>query len=364
MKIKTSILCSLITVALLFISCSKSGDQQVTTPTPPPTPPVKPYIVSTYAGMGVPGFQDGPALSAKFRIMAGVAVDIQGIVYEADPDNNRIRKIALDSSVSTYAGTGVMGFNDGPVATAQFFKPSDVAVDGAGNLIVADIGNHRIRKITPAGMVSTVAGDGTAGYIDGNAASARFDQPNAVCIDATGNIYVSDMGNVRIRKISTSGVVSTIAGNGIRGLVNGNALTAEFNLPFDIDVDVQGNLYVADLYNCVIRKITSTGTVSTYAGTVSGFADGPAASAKFFNPKGLVLDPDGNLYIADFANNRIRKITSAGIVSTVAGKGTAGVTNGDASIAEFANPKGIAIDRNGVFFIGDELAYCIRKISK
>src|SRR5687768_13002219 len=270
MRIKFLKLRPSIYLLLLFVSCNKTGSEQEN----PPAQPTNPYKVSTYAGKGVPGYADGPALTAQFQMLASVAVDAQGIVYIADPDNNRIREIALDSSVSTKAGNGVMGFADGPAMSAQFFKPMDIVVDGQGNLIIADIGNHRIRKITPAGIVSTIAGDGTQGYADGNAADAKFDQPDAVCIDPQGNIYVSDMGNARIRKISSTGVVSTIAGNGNRGMVNGNALSAEFDLPFDIVIDGQGNLYVADLFNSVIRKISSTGVVSTYAGTEKGFADG------------------------------------------------------------------------------------------
>lgn len=344
-------------------SCSKSGGESQPNPQPGQQP-TNAYKVSVYAGkIGSPGYADGPALSAQFRIMDGLTVDAQGIIYAVDPDNNRIRRIALDSSVSTLSGTGEMAFADGPIATAKFFKPADIAVDGQGNLIIADVGNHRIRKITPAGMVSTVAGDGTHGYVDGNAANARFDQPRGVCVDTQGNIYVVDLGNRRIRKISSSGVVSTVAGNGNDGFVNGNAANAEFSVPWDIEVDSQGNLFVSDRRNNVIRKI-SGGMVTTFAGaSEGGYADGPAGSAKFLFPGGLVFDANGNLYVADSENHRIRKITPGGVVSTIAGKGTAGYTNGNADAAEFAEPRGITLDKKGNFYVGDALGYCIRKIS-
>ena len=342
---------------LFYFSCNKPNN---------PSTQSGSYRVTTYAGSGIPGFSDGSSQTAQFNLASGVAVNSQGILFVADENNNRIRRIALDSSVSTFAGTGTPGYVDGPGATAQFNFPTDVAVDGQGNLIVADIGNHCIRKITPAGIVSTIAGDGTPGYLDGNVSAAKFYWPVAVCVDASGNIYVSDQGNNRIRKISSTGMVTTLAGNGNLGMVNGNAVNAEFRLLSYIIVDKQNNIYITDVANSMIRKISNSGIVSTYAGLLSsGYLDGPALQAKFRNPAGLAMDAQGNLFVADRDNNCIRKVTDDGVVSTFAGVNLfSGHLDGDPSTARFNNPIGITITSQGVFFITDRFNFRIRKISK
>ncbi|MDR2208342.1 MAG: hypothetical protein LBE22_05145, partial [Azoarcus sp.] len=231
----------------------------------------------------------------------------------ATQDRGESAKVA---KVSTLAG-GEEGFADGVGGEAKFYWPFGITSDAAGNLYVADGGNHRIRKITPAGEVSTLAG-GEEGFADGVGSDAEFDHPSGIAIDAAGNLYVADGGNHRIRKITPAGEVSTLAG-GEEGFADGVGSDAKFEHPFGITVDAAGRLYVADTANDRIRKITPAGVVSTLAGGELGFADGVGSNAKFSRPFGITSDAAGNLYVADTVNNRIRKITPAGEVSTLAG---------------------------------------------
>lgn len=277
-------------------------------------------MVSTFAGMpGVPGSTNGVDTLASFNKPFSVAVDGSNNVYVADAGNNKIRKIAADGTVSTFAGTGVPGSADG-TDTATFNSPLGVAADQSGNVYVADYGNDLIRKITPAGVVSTIAGKrGVPGSADGLDTVARFNLPESVAVDASGNIYVADNGNNEIRKITPAGLVSTIAGNGTAGKDNGKGSTATFNSPFGLAVDASGNIYVADSGNNLIRKITPDGTVSTFAGSGSkGAHDADGIQATFNTPAGLAIDASGNLYVSDENNNIIRKITPSGTVTKVA----------------------------------------------
>ena len=211
--------------------------------------------------------------------------------------------------VSTLAGS-TSGYTDGTGTSAQFDYPIGVAVDGAGNVYVADGYNHRIRKITTSGVVSTLAGSGTSGYTDGTGTSAQFDYPTGVAVDGAGNVYVADQVNHRIRKITTSGVVSTLAGSGTSGYTDGTGTSAQFSYPTGVAVDGAGNVYVADYDNHRIRKITASGVVSTLAGSGTyGYTDGTGTSAKFYYPTGVAVDGAGNVYVADQYNHRIRKIT-------------------------------------------------------
>ena len=202
--------------------------------------------VSTLAGSTY-GYTDGTGTSAQFNNPIGVAVDGAGNVYVADRYNHRIRKITTSGVVSTLAGSGTSGYADGTGTSAQFSNPTGVAVDGAGNVYVADQVNHRIRKITTSGVVSTLAGSGTSGYTDGTGTSAQFNYPTGVAVDGAGNVYVADQGNHRIRKITTSGVVSTLAGSGTSGYTDGTGTSAKFSYPTGVAVDGAGNVYVADL---------------------------------------------------------------------------------------------------------------------
>ena len=278
--------------------------------------------VSTYAGMpGILGSANDVDSLATFNKPFGTAVDASGNVYVADAGNNKIRLITPAGLVSTFAGTGVAGSTDG-IDTATFDSPLGVAVDQTGNVYVADYGNDIIRKITPAGIVSTVAGKaGVPGNKDGLDTAARFNLPESIAVDASRNLYVADNGNNQIRKITPDGTVSTLAGNGASGKANGKGASATFNSPFGITTDALGNVYVADSGNNLIRKITPDGTVTTFAGSgAKGAGNAAGAQATFNTPAGIAIDVSGNLYVSDENNNIIRKITAAGAVSTLAVK--------------------------------------------
>lgn len=323
-----------------------------------------PVTVTTFAGSGAEGFGDGPGASATFSFPFDVAVDGTGNVYVADYDNSAIRKISPAGVVSTLAGTGTQGFTNGPVATATFDAPEGVAVDSAGNVYVADTFNEAIREISAAGVVSTFAG-GSYGFTNGSGTSATFYNPNGIAVDSAGNVYVADAGNNAIRKITPAGVVSTLAGTGALGFANGPGSSATFANPYGVAVDGSGNVYVGDANNEAIRKISAAGVVSTFAGTGAlGFANGPAASATFSLPQGVAVDSTGNVYVVDRDNDAIRKITPAGVVSTLAGGGGGiGLINGPAAVATFYNPIGVAVDSAGNVYVADYGNNLIRKIT-
>jgi serine/threonine protein kinase, bacterial len=271
--------------------------------------------------------------------------------------------------VRTLAGTGTSGRTDGPGSTATFAGPGQAALDAQGNLYVADTDNHCVRKVTPAGVVSTLAGRGTAGYVDGPAATAAFSAPTGVAVDGQGTVYVADAGNNCIRAVSPAGTVSTRAGTTAPGLQDGPAATALFWEPTGLACDPQGTLYVADARNERIRQITAQGVVSTLAGSgppdvtfvPDNFADGPAAAALFYAPSGVAVDARGAVYVADYQNNRVRKI-AAGVVSTVAGS-TGGYAEGVGSQAQLYLPTSLAVDASGVLYVADWGNGCLRRIA-
>ena len=319
--------------------------------------------VTTYAGTGEYGHIDGPVDQARFGYPAGVAVDQAGNVYIADQDNHKIRKIDTNGMVFTLAGTGSRGYTDGPADQARFDNPAGVAVDQAGNVYVADHNNHRIRKIDTNGMVSTLAGTGDSGHADGPADQARLHYPAGVAVDQAGNVYVADQDNHKIRKIDTNGMVSTLAGTGNSGHADGPTDQARFGYPAGVAVDQAGNVYVADVGNNRIRKIDTNGMVSTLAGTGNyGYADGPVDQARFFIPIGVAVDQAGNVYVADHNNHRIRKIDTNGMVSTLAGTGDSGHADGPVDQARFDNPVGVAVDQAGNVYVAGGYNYRIRKI--
>ena len=278
-------------------------------------------LVSTLAGMpGTRSFVDGAGNQAAFNMPFGVAIGASGNIYVADAGNNKIRMITPAGIVSTFSGTGATGAANGP-DTASFNSPLGVAADASGNVYVADYENNMIRKISAAGLVSTLAGSGAQGADNGRDTSATFDLPEGIAVDASGNVYVADNGNNLIRKITPAGQVTTLAGSGQAGSANGNGTSASFNSPFGIAVDASGNVYVTDSGNNLIRKVSPSGTVTTFAGSgIKGAKDATGTSASFNIPSGLAIDNQGNVYVADENNNLIRKITSGGAVSTIAAK--------------------------------------------
>jgi sugar lactone lactonase YvrE len=268
--------------------------------------------VTTLAGTGEAGYKDGPGTVAEFAGIYGVAVVGEGSVIVADEENHCIRKIAADGTVTTLAGSGIYmeGDKDGPGTEARFCYPDGVAVDGSeGNVIVADHGNNSIRKIAADGTVTTLAGTGHYGNWDGPGTAAMFSHPSGVAVDGDGNIIVADSGSHRIRKIEADGTVTTLAGTGEAGYANGSGYSAMFNCPWGVAVDGVGNVIVADRDNHRIRKIAVDGTVTTLAGTgEAGYKDGPGDASRFHSPLGVAVDCEGSVIVADSRNNSVRKI--------------------------------------------------------
>ncbi|WP_309612666.1 hypothetical protein, partial [Flavobacterium sp.] len=322
--------------------------------------------VTTIAGDGTPGYLDAQGTAAKFNNPTGVVVTSSGIVYVGDTSNNRIRAISNTGSVTTFAGTGSPGLVNGQGTAAQFNAPRGLSNDATGNLYLIDYNNNCIRKITSTGLVSTLSGNGAFGFTNGIGTSSSFKYPEGIATDSSGNVFVADVANNCIRKIAATGDTSTFSGSAVRGLENGQGGTmAMFNSPVAVAVTTTGITYVIDDFNSCIRKITPSGLVSTFAGDAAlpGFLDGQGILAQFNNPKGIAVDASDNIYIADTFNNRIRKITSAGVVTTIAGDGTAGYLDGQGTSAKFNNPYSLTIDNSGNIYVADTKNNRIRKIS-
>jgi len=318
---------------------------------------------STFAGSGKAGSTNGNGSGASFSFPDGMVADASGNIYVSDANGHLIRKITPAGDVSTFAGSGIAGSTNGNGAAASFGAPEGLAIDASGNLYVADESNNLIRKITPAGDVSTFAGSGTLASINGTGNGASFYYPRGVATDASGNVYVSEDGEM-IRKITPGGVVSTLAGSGAVGAANNTGTAASFNHPWGVATDASGNVYVADTYNSLIRKITPGGAVTTFAGSgVTGHADGNGVAATFNYPAALATDALGNIYVADLSNNLIRKITPGGVVSTLAGSGASGSANGVGNLATFSGLYCITADAFGNIYAGDAVNNLIRKIT-
>ncbi|MFE7645341.1 NHL domain-containing protein [Streptomyces phaeoluteigriseus] len=345
-----------------------TGDEQVDPP------------ISTVAGTGVPGPPQGEknerAVSAQLNGPIGLVVDSVGTLYIADLHNHRVRKITTDGKISTVAGTGVAGSGgDGSLAvSAQLHYPRAMAVDSAGDLYIADSGNNRIRKITWAdGKISTIAGTGapTFGGDGGLATAARLNYPSGVAVDSAGDLYIADYRNHRVRKVTmTDGKISTVAGTGAGtfGADGVPATSAPLHYPHGVAVDSSGDLYIADSSNHRVRKVTMTdGRISTVAGTGAGTfgADGvPATSAPLNNPTAVMVDSTDTLYIADCNNHRIRKVTADKKISTVAGTGAA-TYGGDgvpATSAPLKSPYGLAVDCIDTLYIADLGNHRVRRV--
>ncbi len=323
---------------------------------------------STFAGSRTAGFVNGASNKARFNQPSKIIIDQQGNLFVSEEGNNVIRKISTDGIVSTFAGSGKEGKENNSKGTvASFHGPSGMAFDTKGNLYVADIFNHQIRKISAGGEVSVYAGNGKQGFVNASfAINASFAFPVALAMDGEENLLVVDEGNHAIRKISKQGVVSTIAGSGIAGFHDDtNGLKASFNQPNGIAIDSIGNIFVADQLNHRIRKINRSGEVSSFAGSgIAGSADNVEGTlANFNHPRTITIDKIGNLYVGDVANNKIRKITAAGIVTTLAGTGAPGSQDDSLGLrAGFNFPNGITIDASGKLYIADQLNNKIRTI--
>ncbi|MBX9808411.1 MAG: SMP-30/gluconolactonase/LRE family protein, partial [Flavobacteriaceae bacterium] len=282
----------------------------------------------------------------------GVTVDVLGNVYLADTDNNLIRKISPTGYISPFAGSSIAGSTNGIGTAASFNSPNGIAVDGSGNFYVTDRDNNKIRKITQAGVVSTFAGSGTAGSTNGSGTVASFNNLSGIAVDVSGNVYVTESLNNKIRKITPTGVVSTFAGSGLQGSADGIGTVASFNYPSGIAVDASGNVYVADRGNYKIRKITPAGVVSTFAGSgVRGSADGTGTAASFGSPNGVAIDTSGNIYITGDDYSKIRMITSTGVVSSFYSGVFGNLPNGDSVRAK--SNGGVVIDATGTIYVSD-----------
>jgi trimeric autotransporter adhesin len=326
---------------------------------------VQAQIITTIAGGGTSGLGDGgPANNCELLQPYSTAVDASGSVYIADAGNNRIRKIDATGIITTVAGTGVGGYNGDNVqaTSAQLYGPVSLAFDGVGNMYISDDYNNRIRRVSPSGIISTVAGIGTNGHAgDGGAATAaQLYRPHGIALDGTGALYVADLGNGTVRKISNSGIITTIAGiNGALGNTgdNGPATAAKLYGPDGLALDISGNILIGDISANCVRKVSNSGIITTVAGTDVGGYNGDggiAAATKLLAPVGVATDNQGNIFIAD-GNNYIRRVNTAGIINIIAGYGSGGFSGdgGPATLAELSGPTGVTADSHGDIYIAD-----------
>ena len=343
----------------------------------PPSPPTG--TITTVAGTGgVSGFSGdgGAATSARLRAPRVVEADANGNLYITDTENHRLRKVDATGKITTLAGTGTAGYSgdNGPATSAQLNNPHGVAIDGAGNIYIADSPNQRIRRISPAGIITTVAGTGSSGYNGDNiaATTARLNYPKGVEVGPDGAIYIGDANNHRVRRVDLStGIITTVAGSGAAGSTGdgGPATAARLNTPRNVTFGPDGDMYIADDQNFKVRRVDAvTKTITTVAGSgVAGFAgDGGVATAARLNQvRDVAVDSAGNLYIADEINNRIRKVDTSGIIRTFAGTGVGGFSGdgGLATSAQIRGPRGVAVDPQGRVLIGDTNNHAIRRVS-
>lgn len=333
--------------------------------------------IYTLAGSGVGGYggDGGAAPAAKLNQPVGIAIDGGANVYIADRTNNRVRRVSPTGIITTVAGTGAAGYSGdgGPATAAEINNITGVAADAAGNVYIADKSNHCVRQVSPTGIINTMAGTGIAGYggDGGPATAAQLSNPWGIAADGIGNIYVAEQGNKRVRKIDAGGIITTVAGNGTAGFSGdgGPATAAQFDGCYAVAVDVSGNIYISDVDNQRIRRVSRAGIITTVAGSgVAGYCGdgGPATAAALYEPIGIAIAPDGTLYIADGWNNRIRAVNADGTIHTIAGTGTAGFS-GDGALAvsaELHNPYGIAVSSMGSVLIGDNGNNRVRYMSQ
>jgi sugar lactone lactonase YvrE len=331
-------------------------------------------IITTLAGNGIQGFSgdNGPAAQASLNDPTGVAVDTRGSVYIADFANHRVRRIGKDGVITTVAGMGTPGFSGdgGPATLSRLSFPTGVAVDAKGVLYIADYGNHRIRRVSPNGVITTLAGVGHFGFLGdgGLATQASLNSPMGVAVDAAGVIYIADTGNQRVRYVKPSGIIMTIAGTGVFGFFGdgGPATRAALSVPTGVAVDEKGTLYIADSFNQRVRRVGPDEVITTFAGGGDSLGDGgPATQANLRGPRGVAVDAAGVVYIADQHHERVRRVGPDGLITTVAGKGTFGFSGdrGPAAEASLNSPVGVTADTQGNVYIADRLNNRIRRIA-
>ena len=361
LPLKMRHLCSLALGALLYLA-----SVQLITPVFCQAVYTSPYTFATVAEKSRPDSVSGKILMDFAP--KGLTLDAAGNIYFADTRRQVICRMTPSGAVTIIAGQpDSIGSADGAGNQARFNSPRGVAMDADGNLYVADSRNNTIRRVTPGGMVTTFAGlPGVVGCNDGSRGYARFNFPNGVAVDKSGNVYVADLYNSIIRKVTPGGNVTTLAGQpGVEGSANGRGGAALFNFPISIAVDGSDNVYVADMLNNAIRKITPDGMVTTLAGRLSylgGNADGPGSASRFCHPCGLAVDRTGTIYVADSGNNTLRRITPAGVVSTLGGvAGQSGNSDGSGSAARFWHPTNLALDGPGNLYVADSDNTSIRK---
>ena len=342
---------------------------------------VGPGIFTTVAGTGVEGFSGdgGIATSARLSQPSAAAVDAAGNIYIADLRNHRIRRVAVAGGmvntgiISTVAGNGNDQFSGdgGPAVSAQLYAFA-TAVDAAGNIYIADALNHRIRRVSPSGIITTIAGTGASGYSGdgGPATAAKIYDPWGVAVDGAGNVYIADYANARVRRVSTSGIISTVAGTGTAGFSGdgGPATAAQIRWPCAVAVDAAGSLYILEYGNVRLRRVSASGIITTVAGNgTTGYSGdgGPATSAQFDDARGVAVDQFGNIYIADLRNHRIRIVSPNGIINTLAGTGAQGFSGdgGPAASAQLYLPDSVAVDGTGNIYFTDFGNHRVRRIS-
>ena len=337
--------------------------------------PLTAQTINPFAGNHTPGYtgNGGPAVAAECFAPLAVAVDNAGNVYFTDQGNSVVRKVNTTGIISTVAGNDTAGYSGdgGPATNARLNQPSGIAVDETGNIYIADDVNNVIRKVTTAGIIYNFAGDGTAGYQGdaGLATNAKLNAPKGVAVDHLGNVYIADANNNVVRKVTPNGFIYPFAGTGAAGFFGNDsaAVIAKLHLPTAVVVDASGNVIIVDQLNNVVRKVNTFGTMSAFAGTgVYGYSgDGDYADlAKLSTPTELGADALGNVYIADYGNHVVRKVTSSGKISTIAGNGTSGYSGdgGPALSAELAGPYDVAASSTGKVYITDQISNVVRVI--
>lgn len=360
---------TIIVLVSVLTGCGGSSSSNVSDPPSAGT-------ISTVAGDGLGGYHGdgGPATSAELWAPLCVALDGNGNLYIADTNNNVVRKMTPGGTISTVAGSGASGYSGdgGPATSATLNFPSGIALDGAGNVYIADTENNVIRKVTAAGTITTLAGTGKAGYSGdhGQATSAELNAPWGLTLDTAGDLYIADSSNNLIRRVAPTGTITSVAGTGKAGYSgdSGPAISATLHTPSGVTLDTAGDLYIADMGNAVIRKVTAGGSITTVAGTgKAGYSgdNGPATSAELAGPMGVAVDGSGNIYIAIQGNQAVRKVTPGGTISTVAGIGLLGYSGngGPATSARLWAPGGVTLDGSGGFYIADTLNNVIRRVS-